>query len=515
MSYLKIRGITKVYPNGVVANRDVKLDVERGEIHAVLGENGAGKSTLMKIVYGMERADAGKIFLEGKEVHIASPASAIRLKIGMVHQDFMLIPSLSVAENCVLGIEPRRGLSLDRGKAIELTERLGAEVGLPVPPNEIVAELSVGMKQRLEILKALLRGAEVLILDEPTAVLTPPEVKDLFKTLKTLAAKGKTCILVTHKLKEVKQFANGFTVLKDGRNVGSGLVSEVSEAELVHMMVARDIETGSYKKKPAAPGAEVLAVKDVSHVLEGRSVLQDVSFKVRSGEILGVAGVEGNGQADLVGVLVGLRRATGGKIFLNGEECTNASPRELRVRGIACIPGDRMGQGVAIQASLEENFISDRYFKRQFSRWWGSRKKTIREHAKNLIHAFKVKATAPSALVGSLSGGNIQRVVVARESSAGPRLLIAEQPTRGLDVAATRFGRQTLIDQRDRGAAILLVSADLEEIMQLADRIIVMFGGKVVAHFGDVESLTPEVLGQYMLGVERQSDEQVEGAWNC
>jgi len=512
VSYLKMCGITKVYPNGVVANRSVNLDVEKGEIHALLGENGAGKSTLMKILYGIERADAGKIFLEGEEAHIASPLDAIRLKIGMVHQEFMLIPSLSVAENCVLGIEPRRGLSIDKSKAIELTERFGEEFGLPVPPSEIVAELPVGMRQRVEILKVLLRGAELLILDEPTAVLTPLETEELFAALKTLVARGKTIIFVTHKLKEVKQLADRFTVLRDGRNVGSGLVSEVSEAELVRMMVGRAVEVDSNKKSSMKPGAEVLAVKNVFYVRDGRNVLHNVSFKVRSGEIVAIAGVEGNGQAELVDILVGLRKATRGKIFLNGKECTNAPPKEIRSQGVACIPADRIGRGVAMGASIEENLIAGRYFKREFSRWWGLDKKAIREYAKNLMHVFRIRAITPSTQVGSLSGGNIQRVVVARELSASPQLLIADQPTRGLDVAAAEFVRRRLIDERDRGAAILLVSTDLEEIMRLADRIIVMYNGSIVAHFADIESATPEVLGQYMLGVERQSEREVEGA---
>lgn len=508
-------GITKVYPNGVVANRDVDLNVEKGEIHALLGENGAGKSTLMKILYGLERADVGKIFLNGRPVNIASPLDAIRLKIGMVHQEFMLIPSLSVAENCVLGIEPRRGFSIDKRKATELVQQFSAEFGLPVPPSEIVAELPVGIKQRVEILKVLLRGAELLILDEPTAVLTPLETQELFAALKNLCARGKTIIFVTHKLKEVKQVADRFTVLRDGRNVGSGLVSEVSEAALVEMMVGRDIRVDFYNKRPARPGTEVLAVQDLTYVQHGRSILRNLSFKIRSGEIVAIAGVVGNGQAELVDILVGLRKATRGKIFLNSKECTNASPKELRSRGVACIPADRIGRGVATKASIEENLIADRYFKREFSRWWGLNKKAIREHAKSLIHEFGIRAMAPSTQVGSLSGGNIQKVVVARELSASPQLLIADQPTRGLDVAATKFVRQRLIDERDRGAAILLVSTDLEEIMQLADRIMVMYNGSIVAHFADIESVTPEVLGQYMLGVKRQSEKEVEGAWNC
>lgn len=510
-----MRGITKIYPSGVVANRDVNLNVEKGEIHALLGENGAGKSTLMKILYGMERADAGEIFLEGRKIHVASPLDAIRLKIGMVHQEFMLIPSLSVAENCVLGTEPRRGLRIDKSKAMELVEQLGARLGLPVPPNAIVAELSVGLRQRVEILKVLLRGAELLILDEPTAVLTPLETKELFKALKTLVAEGKTIIFVTHKLKEVKQLADRFTVLRDGKKVGEGLVSEVSEDELVQMMVGRAVELATYKKRTKKPGPEVIIVKDVTYVRDGQVVLHNISFKVRSGEILAVAGVEGNGQDELVDILMGLRKVTHGKVVINGKECTNVPTKEIRSRGVACIPGDRIGRGVAMKASVEENLIANRYFKHEFSCWWGLRKKAIREHAKKLMHEFGIRAIAPSAHVGSLSGGNIQRVVVARELSAGPQLLIAHQPTRGLDAAATKFVRQRLLDERDKGAAILLVSTDLEEIMQLADRIIVMYNGSIVAHFSNVESVTPEVLGQYMLGVERQSEEEIEGAWNC
>ncbi len=514
MKAVQMINIVKVYPNGIVANNGVNFEVEVGEIHSLVGENGAGKTTLMKILFGIEQPTQGEIRIFEKPVHISSPHDAIRLGIGMVHQHFMLVPSLTVAENIVLGMEPTKawGTTIDMDKAVEMVNEVAEKYGLPVPAKEVVLDLPVGIKQRIEILKALIRGAKILILDEPTAVLTPQETEELFVALKNLAKKGMTIIFISHKLNEVKEISDRITVLRDGKTMGTYRVEDVTEEEISRLMVGRDVEL-VIDRPPAKPGRVVLQVKDLSYYREdGVRVLKGVSFSLRSGEILGVAGVEGNGQRELVEILTGLRFGATGSIVLNGEEVLGLTAYDLRRKKVAHIPEDRIEKGAAVKASIAENLISDRYYKRPFSGKLVLFPKKLIEFAKKAIKMFSIKTDSPLTEVGMLSGGNMQKVVVAREFTSGADLLVADQPTRGIDVGSTEFVRKKIIEVRDSGVAVLLVSADLQEILQLSDRIIVMYKGEIVGYFDKNEGLTEEDLGYYMLGVKRHDPDRVKEA---
>ncbi len=501
---LEMRGITKVYPNGVLANDRVDFAVRPGEIHALVGENGAGKTTLMKVLFGLERPDEGEVLLKGRSVSITSPHVAISHGIGMVHQHFMLVPSLTVAENVVLGVEPRRGLFFDWRKAVETTAELAEKYNLPVNPKARVQDIPVGMRQKVEILKALLRGAEVLVLDEPTAVLTPQETVELFDALRNLKDRGHTIIFISHKLREVKAITDRVTVLRGGKVMGTVNTSDVTEAEISRMMVGRDVML-KVEKNPVSPGQVVLQVEDLRLLSdEGKEVLKGVSFEVRQGEILGVAGVEGNGQRELVEIITGLRPANGGSVRVVGEDVTNAAPSAIRRRRVAHIPEDRMTHGVAAAASIEENLISDRFDKPAYNRGLLIDARKVKGTAAELMTQFNIRAKSAKTQVRMLSGGNIQKVVVAREFSSEPRLIIANQPTRGIDVGATEFIHRKLLQSCEEGAAVLLISADLNEVMSLSDRLVVMYDGQIVAHFPDARAVTEEELGLYMLGVKRQ-----------
>jgi ABC-type uncharacterized transport system ATPase subunit len=502
---LELRNIVKIYENGVVANRGVSVVVENNTIHAIVGENGAGKTTLMKILFGMTQAQEGEIVYRGEAVQIRSPNEAISLGIGMVHQHLMLAPDLTVAENLVLGVEPRRGrLFLDNREAGEITRRVSEQYGLAVTPEPKIKDLPIGVRQRVEILKALFRNAELLILDEPTSVLTPQETEVLFKTLVDLKAHGKTIIFISHKLKEVKQIADRVTVMRDAKVITTRDAAELSEHDIAYLMVGREI---SFERLPPSPnlGKPVLSVQGLSLIdEEGIAVLNDVSFDLRAGEILAVAGVEGNGQTELVRILTGLLEPSAGSVILKGTEITGRAPRSIREMGLCHIPEDRMEDGVAEQTSLEENFIVDRYYKQGFSRGGRLDWKAIGEHSRSLIRDFKILAQSPKTSVRSLSGGNIQKVVVARELSRDPEVIIAAQPTRGIDVGSEEMVHNLLRSARDRGMAVFLTSADLDEILKLASRILVIFNGELVAHFEEVSQLKAEDLGPYMLGVQKQ-----------
>ncbi len=514
MKAVQMIDIVKVYPNGIVANRGVNFEVEEGEIHALVGENGAGKTTLMKILFGIEHPTRGEIRIFEKPVHISSPHDAIKLGIGMVHQHFMLVPSLTVAENMILGMEPTKhlGTTIDMEKAVEMVNEAAERYGLPVPAEERVLDLPVGIKQRVEILKALIRGAKILILDEPTAVLTPQETEELFVALKNLAKRGMTIIFISHKLKEVKEISDRVTVLRNGRTMGTFKTSEVSEEEISRLMVGREVEL-VIERPPAKLGRVVLEVEGLRYFREdGVQVLKDVSFSVRAGEILGVAGVEGNGQRELVEILTGLRFGASGSVRLNGEEVLGLSAYELRRKKMAHIPEDRVEMGVATKASIAENLVSDRYYKKPFSGRLVMFPKRVLEFARKAIETFSIKTDSPKTEVGMLSGGNMQKVVVARELTSGADLLIADQPTRGIDVGSTEFVRKKLLEVRDSGVAVLLVSADLQEILQLSDRIIVMYKGEIVGYFDKNEGLTEEELGYYMLGVKKHPPERIREA---
>ena len=505
---VEMRNITKTWP-GVVANDHVNLKVRKGEIHALVGENGAGKSTLMNILYGLIHPDSGEIHINGQLEHIAGPRDAIRLKIGMVHQHFMLIPPLTVAENIVLGHEPGNVASIyDVKNARATILDLSKQYGLPIDPDTRIEKLSVGLQQRVEILKILYRAADILIMDEPTGVLTPQETFELFDVLRGLVQQGKTIIFITHKLREVLALTDTITVLRRGKNAGELITSQTNQAEIARLMVGREVLL-RVDKTPAHPGPVVLHVEDL-YARDDRDleVLHGVSFDVRSGEILGIAGVEGNGQSELVEALTGMRKITSGKISITQvkggqagktQDITVMNAREERLAGLAHIPEDRRGSGLVLADSIEDNTILGRQRWPQFS-WNGLvlLLRSIANWAKKLVTEFDVRTTSIKAPVRSLSGGNQQKVIIAREFAADPLALIASQPTRGVDIGAIEFIHRRIIEQRDAGKAVLLISAELDEIRSLSDRIAVMYEGKIV----DVVTpeATEEQLGILMTG---------------
>ena len=506
---LNLKGITKVYPNGIVANKDVDFSLIQGEIHALMGENGAGKSTLMKMLFGLEQPESGEIILKGKKINITSPSVAIKNGIGMVHQHFMLVPSLTVAENMVLGVEPKKNGLIDFEKAVAITKELSEKYNLEVDPKAKVEDLPVGTKQKIEILKALLRGAEILILDEPTAVLTPQETEELFNELIHLKEKGHTIIFISHKLKEIKQISNRITIMRNGRSMGVYNTADISQEEISRLMVGRDVILKVTKEK-AKPSHVILKTDKVNYINEvGKKALKDVSFTIRSGEILGIAGVEGNGQRELVEIISGLRKASSGDVVINDTVINKLNVKQIRNLKTSHIPEDRMIYGIAGDGSIGENLISDRYDTKEYNKSIFMNTKKLSKLADVLVQDFKVKCNSAKQTVKMLSGGNIQKVVVAREFSSNPDLLIADQPTRGIDVGATEFIRKKIVEMRDKGTGVLLVSADLNEVMELSDSLIVMYGGEIVAYFEDASKISEIELGKYMLGITKQSNEEV------
>ena len=505
--------ITKVYSNGFVANQDVTLSVNKGEIHALVGENGAGKTTLMKVLFGIEQPEGGRIVIDGQEVKIHNPLEAIKYGVGMVHQHFMQVPSLTVAENMVLGMEPKdkSKLFIDRKEMIRMTEEVSKKYNLIVDPNMKIADCSVVAKQKVEILKALIRGAKILVLDEPTAVLTPQETDELFVELKNIVADGEhTMIFISHKLHEVKELCDRLTVMRLGKSVGKANICDVTEADISRMMVGRDVVL-EITKEPAKPTETVL---NVSHVTVnndlGKRMLNDVSFSVRRGEILGVAGVEGNGQMELAEIISGLSTFNQGDITINGESIKGKTIRQIREMGLAHINEDRMTYGVAGRASVKNNIMSDRYYKKEYLTKTGLlNHKKIDAEVDELIKTFLVKCETRDEEVKMLSGGNIQKVVVAREFSGNPAIIIADQPTRGIDVGATEFIRNQLVALRDQGVAVLLISADLNEVLEVSDSIIVLCDNEISAYIEDASTLEEYQLGEYMLGVKKMSPEEV------
>jgi simple sugar transport system ATP-binding protein len=508
-----MRNIAKVYPNGVRANSDVTFEVLPGEIHALVGENGAGKSTLMKILYGLEKPTSGQITLRGNEVHLNSPQEAIALGIGMVHQNFMLVPSFTVAQNIVLGSEPVKGNFVDGAKAIQATQELATQYGLTVSPDAIVDSVPVGMRQRVEILKALYRGAEVLILDEPTAVLTPQETTELFAAIRQLVKTGKTVIFISHKLREVKEISDRVSVMRDAKMVGTVNTRDVTEEQIARMMVGREVFL-NIDKPPIKRGPATLKVRNLEYATEaGVEALKHVSFNVYAGEILGIAGVEGNGQTELVEVITGLRAPVGGSVALVSTDITAKSPHEVRQAGCAHIPEDRLTNGAALPSTIAENLIVDRYEREPFANGLFMHPGQIEENGERLIEQYGIRAPDGTLPVGSLSGGNMQKVVVARELSSSPQLLIASQPTRGVDIGASEFMHEQLVKARNDGVAILLISADLSEVMSLSDRLAVMKDGHISAIFPDASQLSEEEIGLYMLGIKQQTQSEIESNW--
>lgn len=500
---VEMRHIHKAWP-GVVANDDVNFSVRQGEIHALVGENGAGKTTLMNILYGLIKPNGGEILIDERPANISGPRDAIRLGIGMVHQHFMLIPPLTVAENIVLGYEPGGTYSPYRAQeARQRIAELSKQYGLHIDPDAITGQLSVGQQQRIEILKVLYRGARILIMDEPTGVLTPQETDELFVVLRGLVAQGKTIIFITHKLREVLELSDRVTVLRRGKVVGHLITRETTQEEIARLMVGREVLL-RVDKAPAKPGDVLLRVENVTADSErGLAALRGVSCDVRAGEILGIAGVEGNGQSELVEVITGMRRATGGKVWLGERDITNLSARKIRLAGMAHIPEDRRGSGLVLGYSIDNNMILGRQRWNLFSlNGILLRLKQIVNWAVRLIREFDIRAPGPSTLAKALSGGNQQKIIVAREMSSEPKVLVAAQPTRGVDIGAIEFIHRRLVAQRDAGVAILLVSAELDEIRSLSDRIAVMYEGHIVGI--EPPDVSTERLGLLMAGAARQ-----------
>jgi simple sugar transport system ATP-binding protein len=476
----------------------VDLDVQWGEVHALLGENGAGKSTLMNIVYGLVRPDSGTIEFDGKAVQVHSPTDAIRLGIGMVHQHFMLIPVLTVAENIVLGHEIQNAGVMDLGRAYKTVLELSERYGLQVDPRARVSDLSVGIQQRVEILKALYRGARLLILDEPTAVLTPQEIAGLFQIVRNLTAEGNAVIFITHKLAEVMQIADRITVMRRGKVVATTTPKESKPPDLARMMVGRSVLL-RVEKQPAKPGDVLLRVEDLVVMDRRRVAVDHVSLEVRAGEILGVAGVEGNGQLELVESIVGLRPARTGHVRLGAHDVTHRSTRTRLHRGLGLIPADRHRQGIILELPIADNLILNRYDLRPYERWTVRQFRAIRATAERLIKTFDIRAQSPDQPAASLSGGNQQKLVVARELGTDPKVLIASQPTRGVDVGSIEFIHRQIVTQRDAGLGVLLVSAELDEVLALADRVAVMYRGRIVAVLAG-EEVDRDRIGLLMAG---------------
>jgi simple sugar transport system ATP-binding protein len=497
---LELQGITKRFP-GVLANDKIDIALEEGDILALLGENGAGKTTLMNILYGLYKPDEGKIIVRGQEVEIHGPNDAIARGIGMVHQHFMLIPVMTVTENVMLGVEPTRNrVFLDRAKVAARIREISEQYGLEVDPEAYVQDLPVGIQQRVEIIKVLYRQADILILDEPTAVLTPQEVEGLFKILQTLIEKGKSIIFITHKLKEVMAVADRITVLRGGRVVGTVLPDEVNPEKLASMMVGRDVNL-VVRKKIAVPKEPVLEVKDLIVRDERQNTtVQGVSFEVREGEVLGIAGVQGNGQTELVYALTGLLQPVSGEVRIAGKPLRHSSPRNILERGVAHIPEDRQKHGLVLSFPIHDNLMLCTYYQPPFARGVSLQEKTIVDNAKELARQYDVRTPNVFVNASSLSGGNQQKVIVAREFSRPIKLLIASQPTRGLDVGSIEYIHNRIIEKRDEGTGILLVSSELDEILALSDRIAVMYHGQIMDILPAAQA-TKENLGLLMAGI--------------
>ena len=504
---LELRGITKRFP-GVLANDHVDFDLFPGEVHALLGENGAGKSTLMNILYGLYHADEGEIRIKGKPLKIGSPSEAIEHGLGMVHQHFMLIPVMTVAENIVLHAEPKTAAVLmDYGAAAKRVDELARSFKFAINPEARIENLSVGQQQRVEILKALYRSADILILDEPTAVLTPQEARELFEILRTLTREGMAVIFISHKLDEVLEISDRVTVLRRGKKIETIPTAGATEASLARMMVGREVLLRV--EKPAAQAGELmLSVQDIE-VLDDRGLpaVRGVSFDVRAGEIVGIAGVDGNGQSELIDAITGLRKPAAGRVVVAGREVTSANAKTHYDEGLGHIPEDRQRRGLVLEFNLAENLHLHDYEKPPVSRFgWLSPRRMI-QGARSLLQRYDVRGGGPTTRASSLSGGNQQKVVLAREVERDPRVLLAAQPTRGLDVGAIEFVHRRLVEERDEGRAILLVSFELEEIFSLADRILVVYEGQIVGEYPP--TVSQEELGFAMTGGGRETSEAV------
>lgn len=496
---LELRGITKRFPN-VLAIDDVSFGVESGEIVALLGENGAGKTTLMNVLFGLYSPDAGEVVIDGKQLELGSPGASIEAGVGMVHQHFMLVPVFTVAENVILGLEPLKGVDwIDRKAADSLVKNLSDRYKLSVDPRAIVEDIPVGVQQRIEIIKVLVRDARYIIFDEPTAVLTPQEVEEFYGIIRGLKEDGKGVIFISHKLNEALELADRIVVLRDGKSVGEVDPATATEEQLAEMMVGRPVDL-LVQKARAEPGDIVLSVDDLV-VLDDRDhrTVNGVSFKVRAGEIVGIAGVQGNGQTELVESITGMRPSLAGHVLVSGEDVTESNPRKIHRLGIAHVPEDRQESGLVLAFTVAENMVLDSYYDRPYSRGiqmdWGA----AIEASERLVDEYDVKTTRVDVPVSTLSGGNQQKVIVAREFDRDVKLVIASQPTRGVDVGSIEYIHARIIEERDNGAAVLIVSSELDEVMALSDRLLVMFEGRIAGEFDPATASTTEV-GLAMLG---------------
>ncbi len=503
---LEVRGISKRFP-GVLANDNVNLTLRKGEVLGLLGENGAGKSTLMNMIYGLYKPDEGEILVNGEAADIAGPKDAIELGIGMVHQHFQLVDVLTVTENVMLGNERVSGPFLRRDTARREIQALSREYGLDVDPDALIADLPVGIQQRVEIIKALYRHADILILDEPTAVLTPQETRGLFKIMRTLLDKGVSIIFISHKLKEVLEICDDVVVLRRGQVAGHADPKQSTEQSLASLMVGRDVIL-EVDKAAASPGDEILNIVNLRvHDDRGLPVVQGLSFGLQRGEILGLAGVQGNGQTELVEALTGMRRAAEGRFYIKGEDVTDASPRRVTERGVGHVPEDRQRDGLVASFTVMHNLVLCTYYQDAFSSSIVVDDRAIADNARELVEQYDVRPPIINNIAGGLSGGNQQKVIVAREFSRNVDLLIASQPTRGLDVGSIEFIHRQLIRMRDAGAGILLVSSELDEVLSLADRVAVMFEGEIIDIL-DIDEADRDTVGLRMAGVREQSEVQ-------
>lgn len=495
---VELKNITKKF-NGVIANDNISCSFMPGEIHALLGENGAGKSTLVNVLYGLYQLDGGSILIDGKEVIISSPPDAIANGIGMVHQHFMLIPTFTVAENIVLGSEPEP-FRLNQKTINKIAEDLAAKYQMKITPEAYVQDISIGMAQKVEILKALYRGARLLILDEPTAVLTPQEAVELGQIMRNLTQQGNTIVFITHKLKEVLSFSDTITVIRRGKWIATLPTKDATQLQLAEMMVGRHVSL-QVEKEAANPGETVLELQNVS-CKNDRDIdaLNQINLCVKRGEIVGIAGIEGNGQSELVDIIAGLRSVSSGALIIGGEKIEKASPKTMIEKGVSCIPEDRHKYGLILQQSIEENLIIKDVKKQAYSTKCGRIKwKEVKSRAAKQIEQYDIRTSSQSIPVSSLSGGNQQKIVIARELEKNPQVLVAAQPTRGLDIGAIEFVHKTIIDARDRGVGVLLVSFELDEVMSVSDRILVIYEGKIVGEFRQ-GNVTEEQLGVLMAG---------------
>jgi general nucleoside transport system ATP-binding protein len=495
---IEMLNIRKEFP-GIVANDNITLQLKQGEIHALLGENGAGKSTLMNVLFGLYQPEQGEIRVKGRKVNITNPNIANDLGIGMVHQHFMLVDTFTVTENIILGREPKTGASVDIKKAEKDILDISEKYGLKVDPSAKISDISVGMQQRVEILKTLYRGADILIFDEPTAVLTPQEIKELIQIMKTLIKEGKSIILITHKLKEIMEVCDNVTVIRKGKGIGTVNVSDTNPNHLASLMVGREV-TFKTDKTEAMPAGNVLEIRDLN-VKDSRNVpvVKSLNLEVRAGEILGIAGVDGNGQTELIEAIAGLHKAESGSVKLNGKEIVNMKPRKIYETGVGHIPQDRHKHGLVLDFPIGENMVLQTYYKKPFSKKGILNYKNIYDQARKLISEFDVRTPSEFTLARALSGGNQQKAIIGREIDRDPDLLIAAQPTRGLDVGAIEFIHKRLIEQRDNGKAVLLISFELDEIMNVSDRIAVIYEGQIVAVV-DPKETTEQELGLLMAG---------------